>query len=244
SEEAVFETARSAAGVFTSTVAAAWLLELSGSGVAVLALAVFVKVWPAAEAAARTVIVTVVVAPAARGPRAPVTVEPAPGQPAEAGTTVSPAGSVSGAVVAAAGLGPSLARVSSKSAVPPGATATAGTLFRNCRSAAGMTSVLTVSAALAGSGSRSAESARAPLGTIVPAADIANVPVMAIVSVPSATASVGRVQMTACVPPAAASIAPVKPGAVTVLGVNEGGSGSSTRTSFAVSGPAFLTVIV
>src|SRR5262249_27526856 len=156
SEEAVFETARSAAGVFTSTVAAASLLELSGSSIAVLALAVFVKVWPAAEAAARAVIVTVGVAPAARVPRAQVTVEPAPVQPAEAETTVSPAGSVSVTVVASAGLGPSFRRVSSKSTVPPGATATAGTLFRNCRSAAGMTSVLAVSAGLAGSGARSA----------------------------------------------------------------------------------------
>src|SRR5262249_43698036 len=153
------------------------------SGVVVLALALLVSVWPAAETAAWTVIVTVVVAPAARSPSAQVTVAPAPVQPGVPETKLRPAGSVSVTVVAFAGLGPLFTSVSRKSVVPPGATATAGALFCSCRSADGMTSVLTVSAALAGFGSRSAESVRAPLGTIVPAAESANVPVMAIVSV-------------------------------------------------------------
>ena len=238
-------TSRSAAGVLTSIAAVAWSFELSGSGVVELAEATLVSVWPAAAAAAWTVIVAVAVLPAGRVPTGQVTTAPAALQPAVPETNVSPAGRVSVIVGVSAGLGPLFTSVSVKLVVPPGPTEPSSALFWSWRSAAGITSVLIVSAALAGSGSRSFESDpgavghdRAGSGGGEGAGDR------------DRERAVGDRERRAgahdreAPPPEAGWMTQVKPGAVTELGVNEGGSGSSTRTLVAVSGPLLLTARV
>ena len=119
--EAVLVTSRSAAGFLTSIAAIAWPFELSGSGVVELAEATLVSVWPAAAAAALTVIVAVAVLPTGRVPTGQVTTAPAALHPAVPETNVNPAGRVSVIAVVAAGLGPLLTSVSVKLVVSAGA---------------------------------------------------------------------------------------------------------------------------
>jgi hypothetical protein len=183
----------------------------------------------------------VAVLPLAREATVQVTVPPTALHAVGAETKVNPLGSESVTITSLAGLGPLLRTVSVKVTWSPGCAVAAEANLASSRSAAGITSVSIVSAALAGSGSSSFESTRAPLATTVPAAELPKVPVIAIVSAPSATVRAGRVQTS--VPPAAGRLQ-VNPGAAIALGVNEAGRGSTTRTLFALSGPVFRTVSV
>jgi hypothetical protein len=93
--------------------------------------------------------------------------------------------------------------------------------------------VSAVAKLLLGSSSACSAWTAARFVTSVPAVELSSV--IVIVSVPSATVSVGREQES--VPPAPGRLH-VKPGAETALGVNPVGSRSTTPTFVAVSGPA------
>jgi hypothetical protein len=152
-----------------------------------------------------------------------------------------PAGSVSATVAAVAGLGPLLATWRVKVTPPPGRTDPGGAVFFSCRSADGIGVVSALATLFVRSSSASWRRMVATFVTIVPAVEAASVPTIVIVSVPSATVSVGRLQLS--MPPAPGRLQ-VKLGAVTALGVNPAGRGSRTPTFVPVSGPALRTEIV